>query len=127
MVEACLSPKSKTCILAITSAESSPETLQNVYETLLGRAVNAFNVYKLAATSAHAKDLVTKLDLAKDAPTRVVAVNGKRNWLRRFAGNAESEVELLAWLDAVRLGDVKKEKLPSGLVVEEKEVKHEEL
>lgn len=120
LTEACLSPKSKTCILAIAPVESISETLQNVYEILSSRTVNAFKVYKLAATSAHAVDLAAKLGLAKDTTSKFVAVNAKRNWVRKFAGNADSEEELLAWLDAVRLGDGKKEKLPEGLVVEEK-------
>lgn len=91
--------------------------------------VNAFNVYKLAATSAHAKDLATKLELDEGSSTKLIAVNAKRNWVRKFVGNADSEKEVLAWLDAVRLGDGKKEKLPAGLVAEEKkeEEKHDEL
>lgn len=127
LTEACLSPKSKTCILAIAPAEPISETIQNIYETLSSRTVNAFNVYKLAATSAHAEDLVAKLDLAKDTATKFVAVNAKRNWVRKFVGNADSEEEVLAWLDAVRLGDGKKEKLPAGLVAEEEEEEHDEL
>lgn len=105
--------------------EPTSETLQNVYETLSSRVVNAFNVYKLAATSSHAVDLVTKLDLTKDTATKIVAINAKRNWVRKFTGNADSEEEVLAWLDAVRLGDGKKEKLPAGLVAEEKEEEEE--
>ncbi|KAL0632635.1 hypothetical protein Q9L58_008483 [Maublancomyces gigas] len=133
LTEACLSPKSKTCILAIAPAESTSNTLQNIYETLTGRTVSAFKVYKLLATSAHAVDLATKLDLAKDTTTKFIAINAKRNWVRKFAGNADSEEEVLAWLDAVRLGDGAREKLPAGLVVEEeeeeerKEEKHDEL
>lgn len=93
--------------------------------------MNPFHLYKLSASSAHAKNLVAKLDLAKDT-TAIVAVNAKRKWVRKFAGIIDSEVDILAWLDAVRVGDVWKEKLPSGLVVEEKveekvEEDHDEL
>lgn len=109
--------------------EPTSETLQNIYETLAGRTVNAFKVYKLSAASAHTVELAAKLDLAKDTTTKFIAVNAKRNWVRKFAGNADNEEEVLAWLDAVRLGDGAREKLPAGLVVEEveEEKKHDEL
>lgn len=112
--------------------ELTSDTIQNIYETLTGRTVSAFKVYKLSATSAHAVDLAAKLDLAKDTTTKFIAINAKRSWVRKFAGNADSEEEVLAWLDAVRLGDGAREKLPGGLVVEEEEEekkkeKHDEL
>ncbi|RPB07145.1 ER-resident thioredoxin protein [Morchella conica CCBAS932] len=127
LTEACLSPKSKTCVLAIIPAESESETFTSIYNTLLHRTVNAFNVYKLASSSEHAQELLEKLNLDKSSGA-VVAVNARRNWVRKFEGDITNEVEILAWLDAVRLGEVKKEKLPAGLVVEDKEEEeHDEL
>lgn len=68
------------------------------------------------------------LGLNKDSPTKLVAINARRNWVRKFDGNTDSDVEILAWLDAVRLGELKKEKLPEGLIAEEKEEEeHDEL
>lgn len=53
--------------------------------------------------------------------TKLVALNARRGWFRKFGGDVDSEEDVLAWLDATRLGDGTKEKLPTGFVVEEKE------
>jgi protein disulfide-isomerase A6 len=115
--------------LAITpsESESESETFTSVYNTLLHRTVNPFNLYKLESSSEHAQKLSEKLNLDKSSGA-VVAVNARKNWVRKFEGDITNEVEILAWLDAVRLGEVKKEKLPAGLVAEDKEEeKHDEL
>ncbi|KAI5839039.1 PDI protein A prpA [Morchella snyderi] len=128
LTEACLSPKSKTCVLAITPAESESETFTSIYDTLLHRTVNAFNLYKLASSSEHAQELLEKLSLDKSSLGAIISVNARRNWVRKFEGDITNEVEILAWLDGVRLGEVKKEKLPVGLVAEDKEEEeHDEL
>lgn len=129
LTAACLTPKSKTCILAITTSPSSP-VLTGVYAKMLHRGPpGGFKVYTLPAESSHAISLAEKLQMTGDG-AKLFAINARRNWIKKFGGDVDSEEEVLAWLDATRLGDGAKEKLPSGVVVEqpeEKEMPHEEL
>ncbi|PUU83088.1 hypothetical protein B9Z19DRAFT_965611 [Tuber borchii] len=129
LTSACLQPKSKTCILAIIPSSASADVLTEVYSKLLSRSpAGAFKVYILLAESTHAQELAEKL-LMVGGGTKLVALNARRGWLRRFGGDVDSEEDVLAWLDATRLGDGAKEKLPAGFVVEEKaeEEGHSEL
>jgi len=128
LTSACLQPKSKTCILAIIPSSAPADVLTEVYSKLLSRSpAGAFKVYILSAESTHAQELAEKL-LMVGGGTKLVALNARRGWLRRFGGDVDSEEDVLAWLDATRLGDGAKEKLPAGFVIEEKEEEgHSEL
>lgn len=97
------------------------DVLTEVYDKLLSRSpAGAFKVYILSAESTHAQELAEKL-LMVGGGTKLIALNARRGWLRRFGGDVDSEEDVLAWLDATRLGDGAKEKLPAGFVIEEKE------
>lgn len=53
-------------------------------------------------------------------------MNSRRGWWRRFEGkDGFGHVEVEAWIDALRLGEGSKEKLPAGVVVEEEEARDE--
>ncbi|RPB04418.1 thioredoxin-domain-containing protein [Choiromyces venosus 120613-1] len=120
LTAACLEPKSKTCILAIIPSSKSTDVLTEVYDKLLSRSpAGAFKVYTLSAESTHAQALAEKLLMVGDS-TKLIALNARRGWLRRFGGDVDNEEDVLSWLDATRLGDGAKEKLPAGVVVEEK-------
>jgi len=61
-----------------------------------------------------------ELTVSSEKPT-VIAVNGHRRWYRVFSGKNDAE-SLLAWLDAITMGEVKKQKLPKGLFQEKEKV-----
>ncbi|CUS15200.1 unnamed protein product [Tuber aestivum] len=127
LTAACLQPKSKTCILAIVSSSAPTDVLAEVYNKLLSRSpAGAFKVYILSAGSTHARELAEKLLVVGDDGSKLVALNARRGWLRKFGGDLDSEEEVLAWLDATRLGDGAKERLPAGVVEEERKKKEEE-
>ncbi|KAG0632864.1 hypothetical protein HOY80DRAFT_897439 [Tuber brumale] len=128
LAAACLQPKSKTCILAIISSSMPTDALTEVYSKLLSRSpAGAFNVYILPAGSAHTQELAEKLLMVGDG-TKLIALNARRGWLRKFGGDLNGEEDVLAWLDATRLGDGAKEKLPAGVVEgKEEEEGHGEL
>lgn len=56
--------------------------------------------------------MIDALGLGTGHPT-VVAVNGHRRWYNEFKGEPNAD-RLLSWLDDIKLGDVKKSKLPKG-------------
>ena len=84
----------------------------------------------------------SKLGLPQDSGVEIIALNGKRGWWRRYDPGSDGNfgiVEVEAWIDAIRLGEGAKRKLPEGVVVgvvvdeeakkepETTEVKHSEL
>ena len=124
--KACLHSKSSTCLLVITPSESTdkPEALLEGLSTIAGkhasRGTKLFPIYQIEDTNAEYQALADGLKLKEAAP--VLAVNAKRGWYSIYEG-AASAVE--DWVDGIRLGDFKKEKLPEGLVrgLEEEVVK----
>ncbi|KAL9015392.1 MAG: hypothetical protein Q9180_008876, partial [Flavoplaca navasiana] len=56
-----------------------------------------------------------------DKDIELVAVNGRRGWWRRFEGEGYGIHSVESWVDAIRLGEGAKEKLPEGVVVEDDE------
>jgi protein disulfide-isomerase A6 len=128
---ACLAPKSGTCVLAILpEASESDETLPapaTVALTSLAeishkhaqRGTHLFPLYAIPASNPISHILRTALGLAKGSTVEVIALNARRGWWRHF--NAAEEdfgtVAVESWVDAIRLGEGTKEKLPDALVV----------
>lgn len=145
---ACLEPKSNTCVLALlpeTVADAAlPFTATDALSSLAEiahkhslRGVNMFPVYAVPETNTASKTLRTALGLEGSEDVEIVAVNARRGWWRRY--NAEGEFGITAvesWIDAIRLGEGAKEKLPEGIVggtepepeaEKPEEVEHDEL
>lgn len=144
---ACLSPKSKTCVLALLPelkepdselpepAQSAVASLSDIAHKHSVRKTKLFPFYSVPAINDGGKTLRGGLGLPEDGESvEVVAINGRRGWWRRYepsdtAGFGQAAVE--AWIDSIRMGEGTKEKLPDGVIVEgkrkEKQVDHDEL
>lgn len=110
----CLAKKSKTCILSV--GDSPLAGVSEVYAKLTSRPPpHTFQVYNVEASGALGKELVEKLALGR--LPKLVAVN-HRGWYRLFSGDAEKPEQVLAWLDAIKMGEGKKEKIPASLLKE---------
>ncbi|KAF8424664.1 hypothetical protein EV426DRAFT_665433, partial [Tirmania nivea] len=129
LTSTCFAPKSKTCVLAFVPSstvdpfEDPALTGLNAANERVSATTKTFKFYKISPDSAHGKALAEALGLniGSEKPT-VVAVNGHRRWYRIFSGNNDAE-GLLAWLDAITMGEVKKQKMPKGLFQEKEEGK----
>jgi len=124
----CLGPKTGTCIVALLPG--SPDTLASAAVGSLSEVAHKhklrkrplFPFYAVPESNEGYAAIKTALNLqAFD----VVAMNAKRGWWRKLPASAdkltESDVTELAienWVDAIRLGEGAKLKLPSGLVPE---------
>lgn len=127
--ETCFGPKSKTCVLAIVApytgdvTENPALTGLNGASEQVSRTTKAFKFYRVSSELAHGKALVETLGLSNENPS-VITVNGHRRWYRVFSGVPDTP-SLLAWLDGIAMGDVKKQKLPKEFLqpsIEEEEV-----
>jgi protein disulfide-isomerase A6 len=135
LTSACFQPKSGTCVLALVTAQSSeselpaPATqaltsLAEIAHKHSARDGKLFPFYSVPGDNAKAATLKTSLGVSGEV--ELVAVNARRGWWRRYEGKEGfGHVEVEAWIDAIRLGEGSKEKLPAGVVPEEEEVRDE--
>ncbi|MCJ1380306.1 hypothetical protein MMC17_003409 [Xylographa soralifera] len=125
----CLGPKTPTCILALLpatpnnddilqlpeSATSAMASLSSISEKHKVRGSHLFPFF--AVSSNNDGNTVLREGLGLEEGIQIVAVNGRRWWWRGYdahKGFGKNAVE--DWIDAMRLGEGKKEKLPEGLI-----------
>jgi protein disulfide-isomerase A6 len=120
----CLTEKSKTCILALLPKDESSETATSVITSLASihkkydaSKSHLFPFIAVSASNPLAASLLSELNLGSDSDVHLVATNGKRAWVKKYSGQTFGSVEVEAWVDAIRMGEGKKEKLPESLLV----------
>ncbi|KAL8692017.1 MAG: hypothetical protein Q9218_002871 [Villophora microphyllina] len=135
----CLGPKTTTCILALLppgtddeglalpeNADTALASLAEIAEKHAKRDGKLFPFFSVPSKNEGQVVLREKLGLL--GPMEMVAVNARRGWYRRFdAAKGYGTHAVEDWVDAIRLGEGSKEKLPEGLVVEPKVEEHDEL
>lgn len=139
---ACLGSKSTTCVLALLPESSDPDavlpstatdalaSLADITHKHAQRGAHLFPVYAVPEINAGAQTLRTALGLEDNKAVEIIAINSRRGWWRRYTnGESFGITAVEGWIDAIRLGEGAKEKLPEGLVKEtqaEPEVKTED-
>lgn len=143
----CLAPKSGTCVLALLpetsdadstlppSATDALGSLAEIAHKHAQRGTHLFPIYAIPEINSGSQTLRNALGLDDKKTVEVIAVNARRGWWRRYdgaKGHALNDVQ--NWVDAIRLGEGAKEKLPEGIVGEtektekvKEEVEHDEL
>ncbi|RMZ85055.1 hypothetical protein DV738_g167, partial [Chaetothyriales sp. CBS 135597] len=129
--EKCIAKKSGTCILALlpigTEAEALlPEPAVNALNSLAGiankhskRKDHTFPFYSVPAQNERAKTIRAQLGLGQDSDLEIIALNNKRGWWRRYAEESYDLVAIEAFVDAIKLGEGPKQKLPERFGGEE--------
>jgi protein disulfide-isomerase A6 len=134
---ACLTPTSGTCVLALLPepreadaevAGPAKEALASLSEIAHKHALRKsklFPFYSVPAVNSGAKTLRAGLGLSEDQTSvEIIALNGRRGWWRRYDASESQDfgaVSVEAWIDAIRLGEGSKSRLPEGVLVEQKE------
>lgn len=141
MRDRCLGPKTGACLVALMAMPASTSEAEvlsrdpsivavahlaeitNRYKAM-GAAL--FPVYAVPDAVTAAARLRSKLRLP-DRAVVLLVVNAKRGWWARFPGGVDQQAysvpALDAWLDEVKMGEMKKEKLPDGIILSEQEAK----
>jgi len=121
----CLNDKASTCILALLPANDEPTTestqavvaLSEIHHKHEAAKRKLFPFYQLPASNSQATALRTLLSLSDGI--ELIAVNGKRGWYRHLdassAGLTTANIE--SWIDAIRMDDLAKTKLPENIIV----------
>lgn len=122
--EAVLGPKKGTCILVLLPAGSEGIPAEEASEALIHlaqiadkhvkRRDNTFPFYNVPAENEQAKIIRGDLDLQGGSALEIIAVNNKRGWWRHFEGDASSLTEIESFIDAIKLGDGERMKLPAA-------------
>ena len=125
----CLGPKTHTCILALLPPGAEPEaelseesrsaltSLGQLEQKHKARGSHLFPFYSVAATNKGAETLGAALGL-DGSSLHLIAVNGKKNWWREYdSTKGFGDVAVEDWVDGIRFGEGKKQKLPEGIVV----------
>lgn len=136
----CLAPKSGTCVLALlpeqgealpAAATDALTSLAEIAHKHAQRGTHLFPLYAVPEINSGSQTLRNALGLEDKQGVEIVAVNARRGWWRRYgAEDVYSAVAIERWVDAIRLGEGEKEKLPEGLVgtaEKAKEAEHDEL
>lgn len=119
----CLNEQAKTCILAILPPDDASDAAMSAMSaiTALGaihkkHGTKLFPFVSVPPSNPLAAQLRSELKLGTDDTLDIIATHGKRAWYKKYPGTAFSAQELESWVDAIRMGEGKKEKLPKKLI-----------
>lgn len=130
--QACLTSKSGISILALlptgettdlatsanTNSAAGIKSLSEIHHKHTTRGGKLFPFYAVPGTNPEAAHLRSALSLGGDTDLEIIAVNGKRSWYKRYVGGEFGHDAVETWIDAIRMGEGEKNKLPEGLTVE---------
>jgi protein disulfide-isomerase A6 len=122
----CLTSKSGVCILllapsAFIQTTDSPvskaaNALSEIHHKHTKRGAKLFPFYNVPASAS--SELRTALGFSDDS-LEIVAINAKKAWVKRYSGISDvSHNAIDSWVDSIRMGEGKKEKLAESVIVE---------
>lgn len=122
LTQKCLQAKSHTCILAFLPSESTT-TSQKVVDSLSQLNTKYIQgnrqVFPFLGVPSSVEGVSSVKDALKlSAEVELVAINARRKWWRQYEGDFGAE-SVETWMDAIRMGEGSKNKLPKSLIVQE--------
>lgn len=126
----CLNDKAGTCVIALLPEEDTPsesttlalKSLSEVQQKYDGRKL--FPFFQVPYANAQNAALRTTLEL-NPGKVEIIAINGKRSWFRHFAAEDFHLAKVEDWVDAIRMGESPKKKVPDSLIVDAAELPSE--
>lgn len=128
----CLGSRTTTCILALLpqpadgedsvlpeSATVALASLAEIADKHVQRGGKLFPFYSIPARNTGQVKLRDTLKLKDNKDVELVAVNTRRGWWRHYEADDFNIIAIEAWVDAIRLGEGQKSKLPEGIVTVE--------
>lgn len=123
LAKKCFEPRAGTCVLAFVPAahgEIATPALTSLAE-ISYKYSNAkrqiFPFYVVPDDNPEAADIKAFLGLPAEG-VDIVAVNRKRGWWRQYSNTDMSQEAIENWVDAIRMGEGVKNKLPEGILSE---------
>ncbi|KAI1445960.1 thioredoxin-domain-containing protein [Annulohypoxylon stygium] len=126
LTKECLNTKAHTCVLAFVPSahgETAEKALTSLAELAFKHAHaqrHLFPFFEVHNDNDVTASVFKSLELAGDV--EIVAINGKRGWWRHYEGDFTPE-SVESWIDAIRLSEGTKKKVPAGVISEAVEEK----
>ncbi len=120
LIKECLTEKSHTCVLAFVSSpedEPAKKALASLSQLAFKHAQSKrhlFPFYEVPQSNAGAVSLLKALDLT--GAVEIVAINARRGWWRHYEAADFGHESVESWIDAIRMSEGVKKKLPEGIV-----------
>ncbi|EMF13675.1 thioredoxin-domain-containing protein [Sphaerulina musiva SO2202] len=126
----CLNDKAGTCVIVLLPEENTPsesttlalKSLSEVQQKYDGRKL--FPFFQVPHANAQNAALRTTLEL-NPGKVEIIAINGKRSWFRHFTAEDFHLAKVEDWVDAIRMGESPKKKVPDSLIVDAAELPSE--
>lgn len=121
LAEQCLKKSSHTCVLVFTPATDSEtgdkavSSLSHLNAKYLSGKRHLFPFFSVPSDSEAAAALPKSLGL--EGEVNMIAVNARRAWWRQYEGDYTLE-SVESWIDAIRMGEGSKNKLPKDVLGE---------
>ncbi|KAI0881606.1 thioredoxin-domain-containing protein [Annulohypoxylon maeteangense] len=128
LTKECLNNKAHTCVLAFVPSahgEAAEKALTSLAELAAKHAHaqrHLFPFFEIHNDNEVTASVFKSLELAGEV--EIVAVNGKRGWWRHYEGDFTPE-SVESWIDAIRLSEGTKKKIPDGVITEHVEPESE--
>ncbi|RSL69047.1 hypothetical protein CEP53_002381 [Fusarium sp. AF-6] len=120
LTKECLAPKSHTCILVFTpgeAGEKAVDSLSHLNTKYVHGGRHTFPFISIPSDSEAASTLPKALGLNDEV--NLIAINTRRNWWRQYQGDFSLH-SVENWVDAIRMGEGAKKKLPEDFNAEPK-------
>ncbi|KAI9170749.1 putative protein disulfide-isomerase [Paramyrothecium foliicola] len=121
LVTNCLHPKAQTCVLALVTQWGSEDTaeaigsLSKLSTKYIQGHRHLFPFFAVPNYVEGIPELRESLEIGTEV--QIIALNARRSWWRQYEGDFSLE-SVEAWLDAMRMGEGAKKKLPKGVAHE---------
>ncbi|EFY87341.1 hypothetical protein J3459_015851 [Metarhizium acridum] len=128
LVEKCLSSTSHTCVLAfipVDASENSAKVTDSLSKLNTKYIHGHRQLFPFLAIPSNIEGLDSiRQALGLEEDVELIAVNARRSWWRHYEGDFDAE-SVEAWLDAIRMGEGAKRKLPMEIIAAEEVVEEE--
>ncbi|KAI0509086.1 thioredoxin-domain-containing protein [Xylaria bambusicola] len=121
LINECLHPKAHICVLAFAPAahgETAEKALTSLSEIAFKHAQaerRLFPFFEVHTDNDAVAPVFKGLELTGEV--EVVAINAKRGWWRHYEGDFSS-ASVESWIDAIRMNEGPRNKLPEGIIGE---------
>jgi len=122
LAHSCFAEKSGTCILAFVpvergdSASTALTSLAEISHKHHHAKRTLFPFYTVPDDNIDSASIKKSLGLSADV--EIIAINRKRGWWRKYEGSDLGLEAVENWVDAIRMGEGAKSKLPEGIIAE---------
>jgi protein disulfide-isomerase A6 len=133
----CLTTKSRICILIFVPPKGDAimpypievmEALKNLADVheKHSRRRSLFPFYVVPVDNPMTPRLREELNLKSGDEMEIIAVNARRRWWRQYPGSDYTLADIEDWVDAIRMNEGKRERLPASLVTDVEDEDEEE-